>query len=549
MIQYDGEEYMKWSIGLKIGIMNLIAICILICINLASYYSINHMMEDAGMRQHSYQVIGRIERLLSVLIDAETGQRGYLITHNDRFLEPYNAALVAIPVEFKAIQSLTADNISQLNQLAILEPLITSKLANIQQSLKLTDLSQELASMDNGKKIMDDIRKIIYEMNNAEKELITQRDMNTKASANVTFNIIIYGTFFAVIFLILIGIIITRNIVNPIKEITNAAKKIKSGQLDNTFTSIKKNDEVGILAQAFSHMVTSLRQFTIDKQEGIKILNTSVNEISSSIRQLVTTGSETAAAVSETTSTIEEVRQASQVSSQKAKTVSENAQQTAQISQSGTKSTQETNEGMMRIRDQMILIAESMIRLSEQTQGINNIIETVDDLAQQSNLLAVNASIESERAGEQGKGFRIVAQEIKSLADQSKQATYRVREILSDVQKATSTAVLATEQGNKVAEEGIKKSEEAGESITKLSNSIMEAAQAAIQIAASSHQQLIGMEQVTTAMENIKEASAQNVENAKQLELATHNLKELGVKLQQSMSKYRVSTEPESVSL
>src|SRR3982074_1011373 len=111
----------------------------------------------------------------------------------------------------------------------------------------------------------------------------------------------------------------------------------------------------------------------------------------------------------------------------------------------------------------MEAIAESMMRLSEQTQTIGQIIATVEDLAAQSNLLAVNAAIEAAKAGEHGKGFSVVAQEVKSLGEQSRQATTQVRTILSDVQKATTTAVMATEQGSKAVEAGTRQTEAAGE--------------------------------------------------------------------------------------
>jgi methyl-accepting chemotaxis protein len=104
-------------------------------------------------------------------------------------------------------------------------------------------------------------------------------------------------------------------------------------------------------------------------------------------------------------------------------------------------------EGMKKIQTQMESIAESVVKLSEQSQAIGEIIASVNDLAEQSNLLAVNAAIEAAKAGEQGKGFAVVAQEVKSLAEQSKQATSQVRTIFNDIQKATTAAVLATEQG------------------------------------------------------------------------------------------------------
>jgi methyl-accepting chemotaxis protein len=195
---------------------------------------------------------------------------------------------------------------------------------------------------------------------------------------------------------------------------------------------------------------------------------------------------------------------------------------------------------MKRIQAQMGSIAESVVKLSEQSQAIGEIIATVNDLADQSNLLAVNAAIEAAKAGEHGRGFAVVAQEVKNLAEQSKQATKQVRGILGDIQKATSAAVLATEQGDKAVDAGVKQSTEAGESIRLLADGIIESARTAMQIAASSQQQLIGTDQVAIAMENIREASLQNVAGTKQAEAAAQSLHELGQRLKRLVEQYTV---------
>ena len=226
--------------------------------------------------------------------------------------------------------------------------------------------------------------------------------------------------------------------------------------------------------------------------------------------------------------------------SQKAQYVSDASQKAVQVSHSGSRAVDDTQEKMNRIRRQMESIAASVVRLSEQSQAIGEIIQTVNDLADQSNLLSVNASIEAAKAGEHGKGFSVVAQEVKSLAEQSKQATAQVRSILNDIQKATSAAVLATEQGSKAVDEGVRQSAEAGEAIKALATGITEAAQAATQIAASTQQQLVGMEQVITAMGNIKQASAQNVAGTKQTEDAAHNIHEQGQKLKALIAQFKV---------
>jgi methyl-accepting chemotaxis protein len=279
------------------------------------------------------------------------------------------------------------------------------------------------------------------------------------------------------------------------------------------------------------------KSITRQLREAIAQISSSSAEILATTTQVASGSAETATAVSETTTTVEEVKQTAQVSSQKAKYVSEAAQKSAHVSQTGKKSVNETVEGMNRIREQMEAIAETIVRLSEQSQAIGEIIATVNDLADQSNLLAVNAAIEAAKAGEHGKGFAVVAQEVRSLAEQSKQATAQVRSILTDIQKATSAAVLATEQGTKAVDAGVKQSTEAGESIRLLAESIGESAQAATQIAASSQQQLVGMDQVALAMDNIKQASAQNVAGTKQAETAAQNLNELGLKLKQLVER------------
>jgi methyl-accepting chemotaxis protein len=256
-------------------------------------------------------------------------------------------------------------------------------------------------------------------------------------------------------------------------------------------------------------------------------LSSSSAEIQATTAQVNSSAAETATAISQTTATIEEVKQTAKLSKEKAKYVTDAAHNASQVSQSGKKAVEESVAGMNRIRGQMESIAESVIRLSEQSQAIGEIIATVNDIAEQSNLLAVNAAIEAAKAGEQGKGFAVVAQEVKSLAEQSKQATAQVRAILNDVQKGISNSVIATEQGSKAVEAGIKQSTEAGEAVRILADNVAEAAQAAIQIAASSQEQSAGMDQIVSAMENINQGTNQNLAGIKQAEQVAQQLNEI----------------------
>ena len=328
--------------------------------------------------------------------------------------------------------------------------------------------------------------------------------------------------------------------IEKLSGFASAAERIAGGDLTVAIEADETSDTVDMLQRALRVMVTNLREMNRELREGFGVLASSSTEILATVSQVAASAAETATAVSETSTTAEEVKQTAHVSNQKAKAVQESAQKATAISETGSKAVDDTLEGMNRIREQMESIAETVVHLSEQGQAIGEIIAVVNDLAEQSNLLAVNAAIEATRAGEFGKSFGVVAQEVRSLAEQSRQATTQVRTILMEVQKATGAAVLATEQGTKAVALGVRQAGDAGESIKALMGSIIEASQAATQIAASSQQQLVGMDQIAMAIANIKQATTQNMAGTRQLEASATNLQDLGVRLKVLVERQRI---------
>jgi methyl-accepting chemotaxis protein len=325
-----------------------------------------------------------------------------------------------------------------------------------------------------------------------------------------------------------------------LRELARVSRQVADGDLTGSIQPVSDRD---ILGGAYANMLENLRGINREVSNSVNILASSASEILASTTQIASGMIETSTSVNETTATVEEVRQTAQLSAEKSRIVSENAQKAALVADQGSDTVKETVAGINHIRQLMETVAESVVMLSEQTQAIDDIIAVVSDLAQQSNLLAVNAAIEAAKAGEQGKGFAVVAQEIKSLADQSKQATEQVRTILADIQRATGKSVLAAEQVSKAVESGVKQATDSGESIVRLAAALGESSQAADQIAASSQQQLAGMEQVAMAMENIKQAAQQNVSGTKQVEQAAHTLNELGRKLKEMVARFKLLPE------
>jgi len=537
----------KWNVGMKIGTGFALALATLVAIGTVSYRNTNHLSETATWVEHTHQVLETLASVLTSMKDAETGQRGFLLTGEEPYLAPYLTARETIAREVVKLRSLTADNRDQQRRLDELAPLLDTKFSELEATISLRknpaqgfDAALRVVRTGKGKQVMDDIRKVVNEMTAAEQGLLQTRSDEAQARMRGTRLTIIFGTLAAFVIMALVGFGIARNIGRPLQKISVFAERIGAGDLTANVTASSRTDEIGVLTNAFALMVGNLQSQTTDLKQGANVLGAAATQISASTSQFAASAEESAAAVIETTTTVEEVRQTAQAASQKARVVSDSAQKAAQISETSRKATKDSIEGVNRIRQQMELIAGSMVRLSEQSQAIERIVSTVENLAAQSNLLAVNAAIEAAKAGEQGKGFAVVAQEVKSLAEQSKQATSQVRTVLTDIQQATSAAVMASEQGSKAVEEGVQRSAEADQSIETLSRTVQDAARVATQIEASNRQQLVGVDQVASAMEDIKRTSALNVNSARELDTAANNLKDLGQKLKKLTAAYRL---------
>lgn len=247
---------------------------------------------------------------------------------------------------------------------------------------------------------------------------------------------------------------------------------------------------------------------------------------------------EQATGVAEITTTLSELHVMSAQTLEKAQGVIGESDRSIDASRTGAKAVEDAVQGMHEIREQVETIAQKIVTLSEQTQQIGDIIMSVNEITEQSKLLALNAAIEAARAGDQGRGFAVVAAEIRSLADQSKQATARVRKILGDIQNATNSAVIATEQGTKKVEAGVSLANRAGETIDMLGKSVEASAGAARLIANASRQQTSGIQQVSDAMNGINDATKSSVGGMQQTEASLKKLTEMTVHMQALVQQF-----------
>ncbi len=328
-----------------------------------------------------------------------------------------------------------------------------------------------------------------------------------------------------------------RQMGNYLGDFTKALHLIGTGDLS---TKIKKASEEDILGIALENMTTNLKKLVVETADGIGVLTASVSQILATTSELSSSSAETSSAVAQTSSTAQEVNQTSQLNYDKAKHVVNSTQKAMSDSLVGQQSIIDNTNGLKKIKESMADIAKKVVELSEQSRTISQIVTSVEDIANQSNILSVNASIEAAKAGEQGKGFLVVASELKNLAEQSKDGTKKVQRILDDIQNVTNSLVMIAEHGDKSVDEGVEQAKKTQDVFDALKDTINEAANASKQIAASSEQGQAGMKQISDAMRNIQSSSNQNTTAIVQVESAVNSLNDLANKLKTISGKYKL---------
>lgn len=379
----------------------------------------------------------------------------------------------------------------------------------------------------------------IDELLRTKTDLARQKAKSNGDLAKETLTSDIFMVILAMAVALLCSWFLAKTISAPLNKLIGAANTISGGDLRVT-VGLDTTEEIGMLARSFEEMAEKLVEVLRETKESAAILSSSSNQIMAATIQTAAAATETSASITETTATVEEIRQTVMLSSQKARSESENTRSMVEVSDQGIESVERAMEGMKAVKDQADLVAEKIVYLSEQNQSIGEIIRTVGEISDQSNLLAVNAAIEAAKAGEAGRGFSVVAQEVRSLAEQSKLATADIRKILMEIQKSIASAVMATEQTGKSIDVGLKQSMQSMETIRILAENINRSSEAAMQIAASSQQQFVGIDQLATAMESIKVASVQTANSSKQVENVSRDLYNLAAKLNQLLERFTI---------
>ncbi|WP_042444128.1 methyl-accepting chemotaxis protein [Azospirillum sp. B510] len=390
---------------------------------------------------------------------------------------------------------------------------------------------------------VDELRKVMEQRIEAAQTAIDHLTAAGRDDIREIYNSAVQSAVVALVAVFLIAVAVAYLIGSSISRRLGQAIDFVTGVGHGDLTReivIAGRDELAILGRHLNEMAGRLKSMARTTRETAESVHAATAQIRASTQQQSASVAEQLAAVEQTTATLSEITESGAQINRRAQDVAHGAQSVASSSQSGMKAVDDTIQAMDAIREQAEAVAENIVMLSERTQAIGEIIVTVNDIAERCHLLALNAAIEAAAAGEHGRTFSIVAGEIKSLADQSKEATAQVRSNLSEIQHGINASVMLTEEAVKRVAAGKRQTDATQSTIRTMADNIQESVLAFQQIVAGTNQQQIGLEQVIQALQNIREASSQTAAGTRQLEGAAANLNNLGQGLVEAVRNYRV---------
>jgi methyl-accepting chemotaxis protein len=461
-----------WTFGKKLAMGFSVSLVLLVAIGTVAYRALDVLTKTSYWVAHTHTVIEHVGRVVSLLKDAETGQRGFVITGDESFLEPYNAGVGEIGKVVKDLRELTADNPNQQKQLDDAEPLVAAKLAELKRTIDLRrtagfEATAKIVQGGEGKRIMDDLRRILAQMEREERDLLKQRADEVESAATGAKSTILFGTLFCLLLTGAVGLILTRTL---------------TGQ-------------IGLAVRHVQSSSAELQAAANQQVSGAKEQATAMNEITTTISELLATSRQIA----------ESAQRVAQVSTQ-----------TASAARNGDDTVHKTQESVGTIKRQVDVIVGHMVDLGKKSQQIGGILEIINELAEQTNILAINATIEAAGAGEMGRRFAVVADEIRKLADRVGGSTKEIRELVDDVRAAVNTTVMATEGGSKAVDAGTRQFGEVATSFKNIAGLVTTTSEAAREIELSTKQQASAVEQVNLAVANVSQAAKETEASSSQ---------------------------------
>lgn len=493
-----------------------------------------------------------ITRLTLDLVNMETGQRGYLLTGKDESLEPFVQGQASFRVHISQLKQLISrSSISQsdlqalenrvgdwITQAAQLE--IDARRAMNEYPMTIEDIAI-MMEQGNGKMYMDLIRGKLKDIVAAEEVLIVVRGEEQVVASQLAKTASIIGTLIALI----VGIVITRliviGIVNPILQTNLILKDIANGQGDLTKRlAVNSTDEIGQLSGHFNNFMNKLQSVITDVVHSANQLSVSAEQMSQvsaesnqGISQQNNETIQVATAITEMSSTIEEVAR----NTENATNAAINADHEAQ---SGSRFVDETMDSIKALAAEIDSSSEVLDTLKSHSEGIGTVLDVIKGIADQTNLLALNAAIEAARAGEQGRGFAVVADEVRTLAKRTQDSTSEIERIISDLQSGADQAVSVMQSSKAKSNTTVEKGQQTSEVLLSVITAINTVLDMNTQIGTAAQEQSAVTQEVSGNITNIQTISEKTALGADLANRASQEVANLSSELQRLVSQFKV---------
>ncbi|WP_282199710.1 methyl-accepting chemotaxis protein [Collibacillus ludicampi] len=404
--------------------------------------------------------------------------------------------------------------------------------ASEKKYLEFTPAIIEAAKEHNLVKVNVLVRENRDNFNRALRDLTDNIDLNKKGSTTAALaslqeaqsgsTLVTLLVVLAILMGIGIALMITRMISKPLVQMYGAVEKIAIGDLTADELQVKNRDEIGDLARSFNQMAKNLRTLIHQVMSSAEQVAASAEELTASAEQTVQATEQIATiaqeisigsqkqsqSVKETSHTINEMAASVQQIAASSQSVSTTAVQTSDAAKEGNQSIQKAVQQMNFIHTTVNEAAQSIKQLGEHAKHIDTIVEIISNISNQTNLLALNAAIEAARAGEQGRGFAVVADEVRKLAEESRQSAQKIAEYIATIQDEIHKVVQKMEAGTIEVNTGIEVVHEAGNSFEQIQRLIHEVADQFQEVSSSVQQMAASSEQVVRTIDDVTEIAA-----------------------------------------
>ncbi|MBA6095927.1 MULTISPECIES: methyl-accepting chemotaxis protein [Pseudomonas] len=335
------------------------------------------------------------------------------------------------------------------------------------------------------------------------------------------------------------GLLLMRAITAPMQRIVQALDKLRSGDL-SVRLSLERKDEFGAIESGFNEMAEALANLVAQAQRSSVQVTTSVTEIAATSKQQQATATETAATTTEIGATSREIAATSRDLVRTMTEVTSAADQASSLAGSGQQGLARMEETMHQVMGAADLVNAKLGILNEKASNITQMVVTIVKVADQTNLLSLNAAIEAEKAGEYGRGFAVVATEVRRLADQTAVATYDIEQMVREIQSAVSAGVMGMDKFSEEVRRGMFEVQQVGEQLSQIIHQVQALAPRVLMVNEGMQAQATGAEQINQALAQLSDASTQTVESLRQASFAIDELSQVAAGLRGGVSRFKV---------